>query len=153
MNSISNQIWYKIGDVAKRLDIAVETIRMYERAGIIITEKTVTGHRIFNNDDLHWLRCIRSLIKEQGLNIEGIRRLLAMMPCWELRPCSPEEREQCPAFLGALQPCWTMKEKIPESCRAINCRECNVYRSASRCENLKQIIYKTPKPVAAKEPE
>lgn len=151
MNKVADKAWYKIGEVAKRLNIAVETIRMYERAGIIIVEKTAAGQRVFNNDDLQWLRCIRSLIKEQGLNIEGIRRLLAMMPCWELRPCTVAEREQCPAFLGALQPCWTMKDKIPESCRGINCRECNVYQSATHCDNLKQVIYKAPRPVVLEE--
>ncbi|RMF56226.1 MAG: MerR family transcriptional regulator, partial [Calditrichaeota bacterium] len=70
-----NKQWYRIGEVARKLDIAVETIRMYEREGILLIEKTATGQRIFTNEDLNWLRCIRKLIKEERLNIEGIRRL------------------------------------------------------------------------------
>lgn len=137
----SDKIYYKIGEVARKLDIAVETIRMYEREGILITEKTARGQRIFCDDDVNWLNCIRRLIKEQGLNIEGIRRLVALMPCWNLRPCGLHERDQCPAFHGALKPCWTMKSEIPASCRATDCRECNVYQSVTRCENLKEVIY------------
>ena len=76
MSAVQDTKWYKIGEVARKLDIAVETIRMYEREGIFISEKTDTGRRVFNDLDMRWLNCIRRLITEQGLNIEGIRRML-----------------------------------------------------------------------------
>ena len=132
----------KIGEVARQLRIAVETIRMYEREGLILPDKTTGGQRVFSPEDVQWIHCIRRLIKQEGLNLEGIRRLLALLPCWELRPCSEAERLQCPAFLGASKPCWLIKERLPESCRMAECRKCNVYRSASRCENLKRLLYK-----------
>jgi MerR family transcriptional regulator/heat shock protein HspR len=133
--------WYKIGEVARQLGIAVETIRMYEREGILLVEKTTTGQRVFNKDDIHWIGCIRRLIKEKGLNIEGIRRLLALLPCWNLRPCTDEEKKNCPCLLGATRPCWSIKSQIPKSCRAEDCRSCNVYQSAIHCENLKKVFY------------
>jgi MerR family transcriptional regulator/heat shock protein HspR len=133
---------YKIGEVARQLAIAVETIRMYEREGILLVEKTETGQRIFNEDDIHWIGCIRRLIKDKGLNIEGIRRLLALLPCWTLRPCSDDEKKNCPCLLGSIRPCWTMKPQIPLSCRAENCHTCNVYQNAIHCENLKKVFYK-----------
>jgi MerR family transcriptional regulator, heat shock protein HspR len=136
----------KIRDVAKRLDVSVETIRAYERDGILLTERTESGQRIFYDMDVHWLECIRRLISEQGLNIAGIRRLLALMPCWEWRPCSEEDRKACPAYGDAMQPCWTMKDKIPARCRDSNCRECTVYHNAIRCENLKPRIFKITQP-------
>jgi MerR family transcriptional regulator/heat shock protein HspR len=142
MNNINGK-WYKIGEVARMLEISVETIRMYEREGILLVEKTESGQRQFSEDDLLWIGCIRRLIKEKGLNIEGIRRLLALLPCWNLRPCSDEERKICPALLGATQPCWTMKDIIPESCRTDDCHTCNVYQSAIHCDNLKKIFYQT----------
>lgn len=135
---------YKIGQVAKRLDISVELIRRYESEGILIPVKTDTGHRVFYESDIHWIHCIRRLIKEQGLNIEGIRRMLALMPCWELRPCSAQEKEACPAFLGAIKPCWLLKDQIPETCRDKNCRECNVYQNVIKCENLKKVLFESP---------
>ncbi|MDZ7290863.1 MAG: MerR family transcriptional regulator [candidate division KSB1 bacterium] len=142
MTRMPEKTWLKIGQVAKRLNIAVETIRMYEREGILITEKTPTGQRVFNGSDLHWIGCIRRLIKEQGLNLEGIRRLLALMPCWEWRHCTQAERENCPAFHGAMRPCWIMKPEIPATCRADNCRTCVVYQNACQCDNLKEMIYR-----------
>lgn len=141
MTADNPRMHYKIGEISRKLNISVETIRMYEREGILLTNKTSQGQRVFNNDDLKWIRCIRRLIKDEGLNLEGIRRLLALMPCWKLRPCQLEELEDCPAFHGDLRPCWTMKPEIPESCRGKNCRCCNVYTSATQCENLKDIIY------------
>ncbi len=132
----------KIGRAAKQLDIAVETIRMYEREGLLIPLRTATGQRVFSEHDLHWISCIRRLIKEKGLNIEGIRRLLALMPCWDMKPCSLEDKSRCPAFMGVTQPCWTLKPDIPEVCRDADCRDCTVYRSAADCANLKALLYR-----------
>jgi MerR family transcriptional regulator/heat shock protein HspR len=140
-NRIEQQIWYKIGEVARKMDISVEMIRVYEREGILISEKTESGQRIYDDRDLHWIGCIRRLIQEQGLNIEGIRQLLALMPCWMWRPCTEDMQQHCVAFNFSSRPCWTIKDQIPEGCRAENCRTCNVYRSAIQCENLKPKLF------------
>jgi MerR family transcriptional regulator/heat shock protein HspR len=134
--------WLKIRQVAAKLDIAVETSRMYEREGLLLPQKTASGQRLFNEPDIHWISCIRRLIKVKGLNLEGIRRLLALIPCWELRPCSEEERKDCPAFLNAALPCWMIKSQLSEECRTFNCRDCPVYQSASHCDNLKVLLQK-----------
>ncbi len=139
--SKSEGSWLKIGEVARSLDIAVETIRMYEREGILIPGKTETGQRIFNENDVHWLSCIRKLIKEQGLNIEGIRRLLALMPCWDLKPCTKADRDECPAYLKSIKPCWMIKAETKGNCITDSCRHCNVYQSASECTSLKNLLY------------
>ncbi len=140
--SAYSPIHYKIGEVARRLNVAVETIRMYEREGLLLIEKTESGQRVFTDADIHWIGCIRKFIKEKGLNIEGIRRLLALIPCWEILPCSYEhDRSRCPAFLHPSKPCWMMKDELPPVCRDKNCRECDVYKTALRCENLKKLLY------------
>lgn len=133
---------YKIGEVSRRLDVAVETIRMYEREGLIVVAKTDTGQRYYNDEDLKWLNCIRRLIKEQGLNIAGIRRLLSLMPCWQIRPCSVAQRESCPAYNGAVKPCWMMRDKTGCGCKTRKCRECSIYHKAHECTNLKEILQK-----------
>ena len=134
----------KIGQVARELDIAVETIRMYEHSGLLIPQRTPSGQRQFTEHDVEWIKCIRQMVKELGLNLAGIRRILALVPCWELRPCSEEERTACPAYVGADKPCWMMLSEIPESCR-LDCRSCNVYQSTSHCTNMKSLIYGTKK--------
>jgi MerR family transcriptional regulator/heat shock protein HspR len=142
MAETTSKAWLKIGEVARQLDLAVETIRMYEREGLLLAHKTATGQRLFDESDVHWIGCIRRLIKEKGLNLEGIRRLLALIPCWELRPCSEEERKNCPAFLNATRPCWMIKSQLSEECQTFNCRDCPVYQSAIHCDNLKVLLQK-----------
>jgi len=142
MTAAQQNGWQKIGEVAKALDIAVETIRMYEREGLLLVHKTASGQRLFNQADVHWISCIRCLIKEQGLNLQGIRRMLSLLPCWRLKPCSEAERKNCPAYIGATRPCWMMKTGLSGNCRAQDCRDCIVYQSASQCENLKSLLRK-----------
>ncbi len=141
MDNLSKEKFLKIGQVAKKLDISVELIRAYENEGLFIPHRTPSGQRLFNESDVDWLVCIRRLINEQGLNIEGIRRLLALIPCWELRPCSEKERKECPAYIGAIKPCWMLKEILPLHCTENECRNCSVYQGAIKCENLKALLY------------
>ncbi len=141
MDSADKNGFYKIGQVARELGVSVELIRAYENEGLLIPERTDKGQRKYKKEDVRWITCIRRLINEQGLNIEGIRRLLALMPCWECGPCTEEEKRTCPAFLGTAKPCWMIKDKLPESCRNENCRECKVYRNAIQCENLKRVLF------------
>ncbi|MFC1564529.1 MerR family transcriptional regulator [candidate division KSB1 bacterium] len=140
---IENEVieYFKIGQVAREIGISVELIRVYETEGLLIPFKTETGQRKYTKDDIYWITCIRRLIKEQGLNIEGIRRLLALIPCWEVKPCTVKLKNSCPAPTSTIKPCWMIKEQLAGDCRTESCRECNVYRSALGCENLKKILY------------
>ncbi|MCP4727058.1 MAG: MerR family transcriptional regulator [bacterium] len=138
---METQEYHKIGQVARELGISVELIRVYENEGLVIPVRTEKGQRKYSENDIRWITCIRRLINEQGLNIEGIRRMLALMPCWECGPCTEDEKQICPAFLGTTKPCWMIKEQLPKSCRDENCRECKVYQSALQCENLKKVLF------------
>ena len=118
---------HKIGQVAEMLGISVPTLRMYEREGILIPVKSSGGTRYFNDEDIVWIRCIRRMINELGLNIEGIRRLLAMIPCWDLTQCDNHRSGACRA--DATRPCWMnrmppagMARKIAMRARPIGIR-------------------------------
>jgi len=131
---------FKIRQVAAQLGIAVETIRMYEREGLLLLRRTASGQRLFSENEIHWIACIRRLITERGLNLEGIRRMLALLPCWQLRPCSESERNNCPAYLNATKPCWMIKSQLSGACQTLACHECNAYASAWRCDHLKELL-------------
>ncbi len=130
---------YTIGMMAKKVGVAVQTLRMYEQAGLILPVKTPAGRRMYSTADLRLVQCIRRLIKEKRLNLEGIRRLLSLVPCWEIKPCTPEERKQCAAYRENNTPCWALKET---ACRQqnINCRLCPVYNWASYCDRVKSLL-------------
>lgn len=142
MAELCNKLELRIGEAARRLDVAVETIRMYEREGLLLVHKTESGQRLFSASDVHWISCIRRLITERGLNLEGIRRMLALLPCWELKPCSESDRSKCPAYLNAMKPCWMIKAQLTSNCQTFDCRACKVYESAQHCDNLKELLRK-----------
>ena len=72
---------YTIGVAAGKLSISVHTLRLYEAEGLIIPFRTETGRRIFSDLELEKVKCIRSMIQEEGLNFEGIRRIKYSWAC------------------------------------------------------------------------
>ena len=117
---------YNISTAAKMLRMSVRMLREYEKDGLIKPYRNPSnGYRLYSNEDLQWIRCIRSLIHQEGLNIKGIRYLLTVMPCWEIKNCPKETREKCPAVVDRTLPCWAIASK---SCKDANkCRNCKVY--------------------------
>ncbi len=138
----STEFIYPIGVVAKKLKISVETIRLYEREGLLIINKIPSGHRRFSERDIERLECIRDMITEKGLNIEGIRRIMSMIPCWNIYPkCSIEENPDCPAYTQTTAPCWALTNK-PPICENQDCYRCPVYQMHIECDALKTLYHK-----------
>ncbi len=129
----------KIGEVAGKLGVAVSTVRKYEAAGIVLPVRTVGKHRLFSEDDVHWLSCVRDMITHKGMTLEGIKRLTSMIPCWELRKCAPEDRMKCEAYTSDTTPCWLL-DNTGFVCRTAECRTCIVYKSVTHCDNLKVLF-------------
>lgn len=136
---------FTIGTVAKKLEIAVQTIRMYEKEGLILPFKTDTGRRMYSMHDLERLKCIRKLLTEDGLNISGIRRLSSMIPCWEFKGGLDDECRNCPAYYDTIGPCWSLEE-VGGKCVGQDCRTCEVYRMNFSCEKLKKVIFEHQRP-------
>ena len=129
-----------IGTVAEKLDVSVHTIRLYEKEGLILPFKTSTGRRMFSLHDLEKLVCIRKMITEHSLNLQGIKRLMALIPCWEYRGGLDHDCINCDAYYKSEGPCWSIKEVGPK-CQKQDCRACPVYQMNVHCEQLKEIIY------------
>ena len=62
--------------------------------------------------DLERIKCIRKAINEDKMGIEGISRMLALIPCWAIVNCSEKDRKNCEAFDRYTKPCWTTIIKI-----------------------------------------
>jgi MerR family transcriptional regulator/heat shock protein HspR len=71
---------------------------------------------------------VRYLLHEKGLNQEGLRRLLAFIPCWEIADCSAEARADCPAYEDRSAPCWELARRADAETN--HCYECEVYLKA-----------------------
>jgi MerR family transcriptional regulator/heat shock protein HspR len=131
-----------IGTLAEKVGLSVSAVRKYENECLIIAHRTASGHRLFSREDIDRVRNIHHLLQDLGLNIEGICRLQALVPCWELLPCEEEDRARCPAFKDHTRPCWMIKGPHPASAQEHGCRECAVYRFGSLCtEQIKALVY------------
>jgi MerR family transcriptional regulator/heat shock protein HspR len=132
-------ILYSIGEAADLLGVSVPTLRMYEREGLILPLRKASRHRLFSEADLERIRCLRETINEKKVSIAGIKRLLALIPCWKIKNCPPHERNACPALLNDETPCWTVATKSCK-CSSTECRLCPVYMDVASCDELKKTI-------------
>jgi len=135
------EIEYKISEAASKLGISIHTIRMYEKEGLILPHKSITNQRIYTEEDIHRIQCIRRAINESKISIRGLKTLYSLIPCWEIVQCSEEDRRVCPAYTSVTKPCWISKGKTT-SCAKKDCRDCEVYKSLSDCNRIKDAIKK-----------
>jgi DNA-binding transcriptional MerR regulator len=68
-----------IGAAAERLGLSVQTLRYYEREGLLLdpAPRRSNGHRRFHRDDLDWLAGL-IMLRETGMPIAGIREIAAI---------------------------------------------------------------------------
>lgn len=117
---------YTIGIAADLLGVHPRTLRLYEHAGLLRPARK-NNRRLYSENDIKWVQCIRYLIHQKGLNQEGLRRLLGLVPCWELKDCPEDEKVQCSAYEDRTTPCW---EVANSTCAEANkCYECPTYLS------------------------
>jgi Hg(II)-responsive transcriptional regulator len=68
----------KIGTVARKAGFSVDTVRYYERRGLINpATRSASGYRQYSTEDIRRLRFIQHA-KELGFTLEEIRQLLAL---------------------------------------------------------------------------
>jgi MerR family transcriptional regulator/heat shock protein HspR len=68
---------YVISVFAELAGVHPQTLRNYERSGLLHPERTSGGSRRFSEDDLAALRRIQELTNE-GVNLEGVKRIMAL---------------------------------------------------------------------------
>lgn len=136
---LSEETLFTPHDVAQQLDLSVETLRLYEREGLLVPYKLKSGHRRFTQGDIDWIACIQKQIHENKLNFAGIRYLLSMLPCHEMKPCCAEDHSVCPAGTKSCRPCWDF-DGTPCRESGENCRTCVVYQQVLNIDNLKEIL-------------
>jgi MerR family transcriptional regulator/heat shock protein HspR len=128
-----------IGEAADLVGVSVQTLRYYEQEGLIIPFHRGSKHRRYSTKDIERVRCMRAMINGDKISIEGIKRLLSLIPCWSVKGCSLESRLACDAFKLHSTPCWMVSRKSKE-CRNAECRVCPVYSEITNCRTLKQVI-------------
>ena len=68
----------KIGELARAAGVPIDTVRYYERQGLLpLPARTASGHRQYGHDDAARLRFVRRA-KALGFTLEEIRELLGL---------------------------------------------------------------------------
>lgn len=69
---------YVISVAARMLGIHAQTLRYYEKAGIIEPSRSSGRVRLYSNRDIGRLRQIRTLMDDLGVNIAGVEVILRL---------------------------------------------------------------------------
>ena len=69
---------YMISAVAEMYDIHPQTLRLYEREGLLQPSRTEGNTRLYTDEDLERLEFILNLARDLGVNIAGIAIILQM---------------------------------------------------------------------------
>ena len=91
---------YRIGEAARELDLQTSVLRFWEgEFPGLQPVRTPKGQRLYTERDMEILRKIRTLLHEQGMTIEGARRVLSGAP----RPASARGAAPAPASPSASE--------------------------------------------------
>ena len=69
---------YIISVAARILDMHPQTLRKYERVGLVTPSRTNGMLRLYSEEDVARLRLIKHLVVDLGLNLAGVQMALEM---------------------------------------------------------------------------
>ena len=86
-----DQDLYFISMAAEMLGMHPQTLRKYERLGLVQPSRTIGSVRVYSREELERLRLIKRLVDELGINLAGVQRLLAVAEAMQrIRPLMDE---------------------------------------------------------------
>ena len=69
---------YTISAVAEMFDIHPQTLRLYEREGLLKPSRSDGNTRLYSDDDIERLEVILSLTRDLGVNLAGVEIIMNM---------------------------------------------------------------------------
>ena len=69
---------YMISAVAERYEVHPQTLRLYEREGLLKPSRSEGNTRLYTDEDLERLEVILQLTRELGVNLAGVEIILNM---------------------------------------------------------------------------
>ncbi len=74
----SGKAYYMISAVARKYNIHPQTLRLYEREGLLKPSRTEGNTRLYSEEDLEQLETILTLTRDLGVNLAGVEIILNM---------------------------------------------------------------------------
>ncbi len=76
--------FFFIGEIAKRIGVHEQTIRMYEKRGLIKPDRTKKNIRLFNKKDLNRITLILTLTQEVGMKLSGVKLVFSLAKSYHI---------------------------------------------------------------------
>lgn len=125
-----------IGEASERTGVHVETIRYYEKIGIMPSPpRTSGGHRVYGEGLVSRLSFI-SRSRELGFSLEEIRRLLGLVDnqtvsCCEVREVALRHVESISAKIADLRRLESVLTELADKCEGGEAPECPIIEALS----------------------
>ncbi len=125
----------RIGELAKQSGIPVDTLRYYEKEGLIAEPpRNSSGYRVYSPDTLHYLNFIRSA-KDVGFSLKESRGLLAIFSSRDSHTCA-DVKTLAEAKLQELEIQMKELKTMHKTLKAISEACCGSDESAAYCSIL-----------------
>lgn len=117
---------YSIGEASKILRIHPRTLLKYEKLKLLKPNRNPKNNRrLYTGNDIQWVACVMRLVHQDGYSLKSLSSVLALAPCWIIKGCPTEIRENCQIFIDHDYPCWSKgKGKFSD----IPCQQCVYYQ-------------------------
>lgn len=74
-----NQPVYMIGVAAQLCNVHPQTLRQYERLGLVIPSRAGAKNRLYSESDIRQVKRIQRLTQELGVNLAGVEIILRLL--------------------------------------------------------------------------
>jgi MerR family transcriptional regulator, heat shock protein HspR len=92
MSTGLDQDLFFISMAARMLGMHPQTLRKYERLGLVQPSRTIGSMRLYSREELERLKLIKRLVDDGGINLAGVQRLLSIAEVVQrLRPMMRDE--------------------------------------------------------------
>ncbi len=129
---------YRIGELAKICDVKADTLRFYEKHGLLAPQsRSESGYRLYSSQDLQKMQFILRA-KAVGFSLKEIQELLSIRvesdthTCFELKGIADSKLAQVEAKLKELELFRQSLQKLSNSC-------CGGMEAATHCSILEAL--------------
>jgi MerR family transcriptional regulator, heat shock protein HspR len=89
--AINDDVFF-ISVAARMLGMHPQTLRKYERLGLVQPGRTIGSMRVYSREELERLKVIKRLVDDAGINLAGVQRLLSIAEVVQrMRPLMRDE--------------------------------------------------------------
>lgn len=111
-----NGNYYMISSVAKKYNIHAQTLRLYERDGLLKPSRTKGNTRLYSDEDLKKLELILNLTRNLGVNLAGVEIVLNMRE--KMQKMQEEMNQFMQFFMEQLAKRGVTREEVKEAALA-----------------------------------